>query len=63
MSIRDHFSINKLGVIYIGLGKLGLLWVPPWCWEGLIWEWCYGYEPDDCSWYVRILGWEINWMK
>jgi len=63
MNIRKYFSINKLCVVYIGFGRFCLLWVPPWCWEGTAWEWILGYEPDDYSWYVRILGWEINWIN
>ena len=54
-------KINKLGIINFNIGKINFLYIPIWCWQGTFFEWIYTYQPDNYSWYLVILGWELNY--
>lgn len=60
------FGINRHGVIHFSTGRLGLLYVPPWCWLGEQWRsylWSYILIDSDGLWWLRCLGLEISWRR
>jgi hypothetical protein len=44
--------------------RLGLMWVAHWRYEDMPWRvWVFTTAHDSSSFYWRILGLEINWMR
>jgi len=45
------------------LGRLRIHWIFPWGWvynwRSYLWE----YTPDDGTWFVRVVGVEISWVR
>lgn len=60
------FGVSRHGVIHFGAGRLGLLYVPPWCWLGSGWSnyvWAFLPNESDGIWWLRCLGLEVSWRR
>ena len=45
------------------VGRLGVMWIPPWCWLGPWGIYVLAQAHDSESFFFRVLGAEFNWKR
>jgi hypothetical protein len=58
-----HFKAN-INVVSIGIGRFGILYIPPWNYTYGDWiYYMFAIANDDESYWLRIFGFEFSWMR
>lgn len=59
------FGVGRRGIVAIGLGRLFLVWMPPWESAAPLGEYLWSYLPSDSDgiWWLRVLGLELSWRR